>query len=127
MRLFKPRFATLVELGAKKQTVRPTPLRKPKPGDRISLRQWSGKPYRSKQVTLREATVVAVEPCEITTTSVRVGPFDESPEMFARADGFASWDDMRQWFEREHGLPFQGILIGWQNDQVERMPQKGSD
>lgn len=48
VRMFKPHFALLVESGAKAQTVRPTPKRMPKPGDRISLRCWSGAPYRSK-------------------------------------------------------------------------------
>lgn len=33
VRLFHPRFAGLVESGAKLQTVRPSPKRMPKPGD----------------------------------------------------------------------------------------------
>jgi uncharacterized protein YqfB (UPF0267 family) len=52
--MFQPRFARLVESGAKTQTIRvkskakhPRPL--PKPGDFLSLREWEGKPYRSKQ------------------------------------------------------------------------------
>ena len=42
VKLFKPQFSPLVESGLKLQTVRPTPKRMPKPGDRISLREWTG-------------------------------------------------------------------------------------
>jgi hypothetical protein len=34
-------------------------------------------------------------------------------EAVAKADGFASWADMRAWFSDVHGLPFHGQLIGW--------------
>lgn len=50
VRMFKPQFAPLVESGKKLQTVRPTPKRMPKPGDKISLREWTGLPYRSNAV-----------------------------------------------------------------------------
>lgn len=71
VRLFQPRFAALVESGAKCQTVRPVPKRMPRPGDTLSLRCWVGAPYRSKQRVLREAVVERVLPISIHDYVVR--------------------------------------------------------
>ena len=32
---------------------------------------------------------------------------------FAKQDGFDSWEEMRDWFKRRYGLPFEGVLITW--------------
>lgn len=125
VRMFKPRFAALVESGAKSQTVRPMPKRMPKVGDRLSLRCWRGLPYRSKQRVLREATIVGVERVSIYAshmwhetcdgllpdglTVTHRGSLDD----FAKADGFADYAEMLAWFEAEHSLPFQGVAIYW--------------
>jgi hypothetical protein len=34
-------------------------------------------------------------------------------DRFAQDDGFADWQEMREWFTDTHGLPFQGVLIRW--------------
>jgi hypothetical protein len=115
VRLFKPQFAPLVESGQKCQTVRPTPRRMPNPGDKISLRTWTGKPYRSKQRVLRESVIVRVEPFDL--DAMRLWP-KESRHTFARADGFEGWPEMLAWFIREHGYPFVGITIHWQNAKL---------
>lgn len=118
VRMFKPQFAPLVEAGTKLQTVRPTPKRVPQAGDRISLRAWTGKPYRSKQRVLRESIIEKVEPIRITTAGIYVSerPLGlDTEQRFARADGFRSWVEMREWFENTHGLPFEGIIIYWSN------------
>jgi len=128
--MFKPQFAGLVERGEKLQTVRPTPKRMPKPGDKISLRAWTDKPYRSKQRVLNEGTIIHVTKIEISDEGVTLLPDTDmlaqlrvkaSPGTFAVADGFSCWEEMRQWFEHQHGLPFVGILIRWQNES-EVMP-----
>lgn len=31
----------------------------------------------------------------------------------AKADGFSDIDEMVSWFEKTHGLPFEGLLIKW--------------
>lgn len=124
VRLFKPEFAPLVESGAKTRTVRPTPKRMPRLGDLISLRCWTGKPYRSKQRVLREAVITAFGRIHITQFGIsHVGPILRDSlntpatyqyyNEFARADGFKDFDEMRDWFEREHSLPFSGIMIFW--------------
>lgn len=34
-------------------------------------------------------------------------------DMFARDDGFKNWPEMRDWFDKTYGLPFEGDLIKW--------------
>jgi len=116
VRMFKPQFAPMVESGQKCQTIRPTPKRMPKPGDTISLRTWTGKPYRSKQRVLRESAITEVEPVSISSTGIKISG---QPLLgcvlwdFARADGFNTPQDMIDWFNFTHGLPFSGIVIYW--------------
>ncbi len=122
VRMFKSQFAPLVLSGEKCQTVRPTPKRMPKPGDRISLRMWTGKPYRSKQRVLRESEIAAVQTITLCDTGrellVYVNGHELHPEeinAFAKADGFSGGIEMLNWFESTHGLPFEGVVIKWHN------------
>ena len=125
VRMFKPQFAALVESGEKCQTVRPTPKRMPKKGDRISLRAWTGKPYRSKQRILREATIEWVGRIMLFTEHGEdrimldgLRCTAAAAERFARADGFPNSDKMFEWFTENCGaLPFRGIFICWSNEQ----------
>lgn len=120
--MFQERFASLVESGQKRQTVRSLGKpnhRPPRAGEELSLRTWSGKPYRSKQrILLSPVTCAAVRPIFIgichDAFDVRVD-HESVPDLdaFARADGFADAADMRQWFTATHGLPFVGRLIQW--------------
>jgi len=119
--MFKPRFARLVESGAKCQTVRPIPKRMPMAGDQISLREWTGKPYRSKQRILLESVIAGVEPIKFSDTGrellICLAGQSLSPEevnSFAERDGFKDGVEMFHWFETEHGLPFDGVLIQWE-------------
>jgi hypothetical protein len=126
VRTFQPRFAALVESGVKRQTIRPQPKRIPRPGDTISLRAWKGRPYRSKQRILREATISNLEGITIHADGVEISPGTlrvfwmgeagrRRPHLdaFARKDGFADWPDMKAWFLANHTLPFTGCLITW--------------
>lgn len=90
-------------------------------GEALSIRVWSGKPCRSKQREILRARVTEVRPIKIEEFTVSL----DSPalvtlmnlrrlEDLARADGFASWPEMREWFRSVHGLPFQGVLIRWE-------------
>lgn len=121
VRMFKPRFAEMVENGTKLQTVRPTPKRMPHPGDTISLRCWTGLPYRSKQRVIRESIIAAVrlieiDTCAITIDGVRLRHLEE--EEFAMADGFSGIIEMTDWFREQHDLPFRGVVISWHNNPV---------
>jgi hypothetical protein len=117
VRLFKPQFAPLVESGQKKHTVRPSPKRIPKAGEEISLRTWTGLPYRSKQRELARSTVARVEYIHIHHDGIRIDrrTLNLSEEWeFVRADGFNTPKDFLEWFNVTHGLPFEGIVIHWQ-------------
>lgn len=96
----------------------------PRPGDTISLRTWTGKPYRSKQRVIRESVIIGIARVHINELGVSfVAPiqpnaptailFNGYYEEFARADGFKDFAEMRDWFLAEHGLPFTGIVIFW--------------
>lgn len=122
--MFQPRFAPLVKAGTKRQTIRPKRNRPIKPGELLSLRQWQGKPYRSKQKFLIESTcrgtddiamsesnsngkirfVLSVNGIKLTIPRI---------EILARLDGFTCGFEMWTWFREEHGFPFRGDIIRW--------------
>lgn len=116
IKLFQPRFAPLVEAGTKRQTIRKAPKRErdmPMVGDAISCREWSGKPYTSKQRVLCEGIITEVEPVVVEEDYLTLNTNSEPCESFAIADGFAGWQDMIEWFKQTHALPFTGIMIKW--------------
>lgn len=115
VRMFKPQFAPLVESGVKCQSVRSRPKRMPRAGEPISLREWTGKPYRSKQRVLRESVITEVSSVDITETGIAVNSYAEPCDDFARADGFHDFCELRDWFKTTHGLPFEGVVIKWHN------------
>jgi hypothetical protein len=92
-----------------------------KKGDFFSPRVWSGKPYRSKQITLFEdAEIKKVWDIEIYNSyEVYIdGVFhcsfgSENWHLLCLNDGLTS-SDMRNWFSK---LPFKGQIICW-NDAV---------
>jgi len=119
--MFQRRFAPLVESGEKRQTIRPfrkVPIRA---GEELSLREWEGKPYRSKQRVLRTVLCREVGRVLIDETpdrftfrlNGRLLTAEEWPQ-FARADGFDCATDMLDWFLTVHGFPFGGNLIRWE-------------
>lgn len=116
VRMFKPTFATRVKRGEKLQTVRPTPKRMPRPGDIFDGREWSGRPYASKQRKLIESPIWKVDATVICFDGIRLAGRTLSVAeewAFAKADGFNTPKDLRDWFTFEHGLPFEGITIYW--------------
>lgn len=107
--LFQDRFAKLVLAGTKRQTIRKAA--RCKPGDELSLRRWTGKPYRSNQEIIRVETCKSVEP-----VIIREGMSVEeliALDRVATADGFGDALAMLAWFEKTHGLPFEGEIVKW--------------
>lgn len=115
---FQARFGDLVEQGRKRQTIRAERKRPhARPGDALQL--YTGMRTRHCRKLL-EARCTAVTGVEINRDSRgpvlrldgeainRVGA-----ENLARNDGFSSLDDMVDWFEQHHGLPFRGVCIQW--------------
>jgi hypothetical protein len=109
--LFQERFAPLVAAGSKRQTIRQTA--RCKVGDWVSLRRWTGKPYRSKQEVLRTDVCTRVMPVRVDPDVLFLDGIKMRQNFFARRDGFKDWAEMREWFEAVHGLPFLGWLIEW--------------
>lgn len=110
---FKKQFVPAIESGAKKQTIRAIRKdgRQPKIGD--MLRLYTG--MRTKYCRwIADAICTDVDPVKIDNAGVYLNGLPPHPSQFAHADGFESFDDMRAWFGKTPGLPFEGILIRWQ-------------
>ena len=141
VRMFKPRFAKLVKSGSKTQTIRPLPKRIPRRGDTLSLRVWTGKPYRSKQRVLLETKLDRIEVIRIDEKGIIKPPGEGSilaimgeklcvlegvnADRYAQDDGFKDWNEMRDWFKDTHGLPFEGVALYWQNAALSDAATKG--
>lgn len=119
--MFQHRFAPKVEDGSKPHTIRPNRKRPIKVGDHLSLRKWEDKPYRSKQIVLRESECISARPILITSNFVEVDNgfeffhwgTEETLNKLAVHDGFNNWEEMKEWFINTHNLPFRGVLIEW--------------
>ena len=114
--MFQPQFEPLILSGRKPHTIRPTRKVPLKVGQSLSLRVWTGKPYRSKQREFMRATVEKVLPIVINPVAMLVdGRMLSAGEELALAfdDGFSDADALRSWFLKNHGLPFTGELIHW--------------
>ena len=115
---FQKQFASKVESGEKRQTIRRVRKRPIKIGDRLQL--YTGQ--RTKRCELlMTATCLSCSPVLINEHSVAVekdGTVEfwtegMAAEWFASQHGFQSWPDMREWFDERYGLPFEGLLITW--------------
>lgn len=127
---FMKQFADEVEDGRKCRSIRAPRKngRNPKPGDTLQLYTGMRSPSCRK---LMDAKCVRVREVEITGVNILLdgrplfagdapayaGGVD--PEQydgdFARADGFDSFGDMADFFQKTHGLPFKGLLIEWRS------------
>jgi hypothetical protein len=124
---FKSEFVCAIDGGEKRRTIRQ--VRKtgnPEPGKPLQL--FTG--MRTKACEkIRDVTCTRVRPVEIDSLGVTLngrhlyagdspayqgGPnAEEYDGDFARADGFDSFTDMVEFFEKQYGLPFKGQLIEW--------------
>jgi hypothetical protein len=111
---FKPEFVDDILTGRKTSTIRALGKRPPpKPGETLYL--FTG--MRTKKC--RKLLTV---PClQVSHIVIKRGgmlidgkPTDfEQRRLISRADGFAHFHDLANWFGHEHGLPFSGHLIVW--------------
>ena len=114
--LFKDCFADMVRDGRKRQTIRRSA--RCQIGDALSLRRWTGAPYRSKQEVLLEAVCAGLWSVQIDAGGALVDNQVVLGSELARADGFLSYAEMLLWFDATHGLPFRGWIIGWWDAEV---------
>ena len=114
--LFERRFWPAVVSGDKVHTIRRPRKRPICPGDKISLRGWEDKAYRSRQRVLCDETCLAVLDCWIDSQGIVIKGhrLSEQCELdaFAVSDGFSDWDEMRSYHDFR-SLPFSGELIQW--------------
>ena len=125
--LFQNRFEADIVAGRKPHTIRGH-RRDGKPrakeGELVSLRMWTGSPYRSKQREIGRGKVETVFPIRINKDGVyrlsllngKIRPHWSSildRKWIAKKDGFAHWREMKAWFKATHGLPFEGVLVHW--------------
>jgi hypothetical protein len=115
-----------IPLGEKTSTIRGKA--RCKPGDILSHRIWSGKPYRSKQIELCQTICKAVQRVRITweeqgvTFYINDRKIDHPGEieLLAKQEGFESVQALKDYFKKSakldksrHPKPFEGEMIEW--------------
>lgn len=118
---FKTQFAPLVESGAKRRTIRAfrKDKRDPKGGDPLylytGLRTKAARLLLKTQCTSARHVNIFSDSARYVKHSAERNTFDDilNLDKFAQLDGFANWGEMRDWFDKTHGLPFNGLLIEW--------------
>ena len=114
---YKIQFAPLVKFGKKRQTIRAMRKRPFKVGDR--LYHYTG--LRTKNCRkLLESDCKEVQQIIIDKKGdVYIDGrclYESAKESFAYTDGFRGYEKWRQmlnFFEKNHGLPFEGQIIKW--------------
>lgn len=128
--MFQPRFHEAIRIGTKRSTIRLNA--RCKPGDTLSLRKWSGRPYEKDkpQIVLCEHECKSVTPIRLVVSSTlklhvmavwqptQPVVFNEARlQQLAIKEGFRSVEDMRDWFILNHDLSpdhdVTGALIEW--------------
>lgn len=114
--MFCNRMAVKVLLGTKHQTIRAHA--RCMPGDEVSLRRWSGRPYRSKNVIIGSGVCTEVMPVVIHAGRIDLNGRRLSYEcalLFALADGFTCLREMLDWFSARYDLPFEADVVYWRD------------
>lgn len=110
---FKREFAGKIEAGTKRHTIRKERKYPTKQGQELSL--YTG--MRTKNCRLlRRSPCLAVLPVQIHRTSAIVDGVmicDEELATLAHDDGFESSESFIEFFRKQYGLPFRGVLIKW--------------
>lgn len=112
--LFQPRFEEPIVKGIKGSTIRGKA--RCKQGDVLSLRLWTGKPYRSKQRELFRVECQATAAVRIYHDRISLDGMvctERERDAIVKREGFGSWEAMREWFDTVHGLPYSGEMIIW--------------
>jgi len=122
---FQPRFVDPIRTLAKRQTMRNWRRRHARPGETVQL--YTGlRTQRCRLIgtaTCTRVSVVALDFVEnvivfvenVGVVGVSYIDMTDALDWFARADGFADWDDLRGWFADTHDAveKWSGVLIEW--------------
>ncbi len=123
---FKKQFVPLIEMGAKRQTIRSPRKRHTKPGEAVQL--YTGMRTKAcRKLVHPDPICISVEPLLMhhelgIQINDRWLSRDELTQL-AIADGFGNWDECFRFFRDMHGFPFQGVLIQWTVACVKREPR----
>lgn len=118
---FQPKFVPLVESGLKPHTIRALRVdgKDPLPGDTLHL--YTGLRTKVAWLIRREVCAytveVTIQPSAGNVHHVLLGgrPIDQHDvETLATIDGFQDGAAFVRFFEANYGLPFTGLLIGWE-------------
>ena len=118
---FRKEFADAVESGKKRQKIR-APRRDGRPTATIGARLYLYTGMRTK-VCRKLGEAICTRTAQFIINPNRQFIIDGTPilsgraeDKFAQADGFKDAFEMTEWFLKVHGLPFEGSLIEWRND-----------
>jgi hypothetical protein len=120
--MFNERFAPKVIDGTKRSTIRPFRRVAPFRGlEIVSLRKWEDRPYRSKQIELKQvqlscpSQIRIVEEFDIWITKFGASfhlCVDRCKEL-TQVEGFDDHGELITYIEQAYGLPFVGQLLEW--------------
>ena len=103
--------------GSKRQTIRGIRKRAIAAGDKLFLywKQQSPKDCEKLgKATCTKAIPVRIERSRAVLTYPEVCDYEiVHLDKFAQDDGFDNWQQLIEFFEDTHGLPFTGVLIEW--------------
>jgi hypothetical protein len=115
---FQPRFVDPIRALTKRQTMRNRRKRHARPGETVQL--YTGlRTQRCRLIGTATCTRVAAVTLDFVENEIVVGAshidMADALDWFARADGFADWDDLRGWFADTHDAvaKWSGVLIEW--------------
>lgn len=118
---YRDEFAPLIKAGLKPHTIRTfrTDGRDPLPGDSLlHYTKWGTKDaYLLRQEVCTFSTEVTIQPSAGNVHHVLIGgrPVEQHDgEVLATADGFKDGAALVRFFAETYGLPFTGLLIGWE-------------
>jgi hypothetical protein len=114
-------FKDKILSGTKRQTIRAIRKNPIKKGETLYLWWKQRSPQREK---LGKAKCININPIEIDDDRVHILDTEnfcntttysskEALDRFAISDGFNNWQELAEFFEKTHGLPFEGVLIEW--------------
>lgn len=124
----KPRFEQPILDETKLTTFRgrsraaKRPKGPPKIGEILSFRVWVGRPYGKGSTGREVARAICTKTLPVSVEAERINhglviKFNSVSQLFteriAKRDGFADVSDMREFFQANGGLPFDGYAICW--------------
>jgi hypothetical protein len=113
-------FREQILSGAKRQTIRAVRKNPIKEGETLYMWWKQRSPKREK---LGETKCINIAPITIRKDGYSIqsekffnsGEFTDylSLSLMAIANGFKDWQELVEFFEKAHGLPFTGVVIQW--------------